>query len=382
MSIVTRLDEAFLRAEAQTAREIASRLPVKLVSDLRRWQFGSYGWTSPVNLLLTAAWYKWLFPQQDVCKIWAKDHLKRTIPGGFAIRSNDEAYTVPLVTKTSIAQGFCSPNSGMQGSRALEKMRGAGRIDRDTPIDQSVSFDMKLFQNILNDIDQCTSEQALDVFCLLLRIGIEIREKREAQSKSLLNSVVSGSASLEQIINFTRSVSDPQFVRIVAAYLALPVVSAMVGGSVLQGMGGAKTAADTQSKSPGDFWFETETGSVVGAEVKDKSKKIGFDILGAIEARKSNNATMTHYLAISAAASAVSEQNLIDPFWRRNIEKLRSKVGVNVICLSLDELAALFMLSSGSVSDLLERVTQQLTTTVDLKPETIPAWRQQFLNHA
>lgn len=382
MSTVTRLDEAFLRAEAETAGAIAGRLPINLVADLRKWQFGAYGWTSPVNLLLTAAWYKWLFPHQDVCKIWAKDHLKRTLPGGFAIRSNDEKYTVPLVTKTSIAQGFCSPNSGMQGSRALEKMRGAGRIDRDTPIDQSVSFDMKLFQNILNDIDQCTSEQALDVFCLLLRIGIEIKEKREAQSTSLLNSAVSGSASLGQIVNFTRSVSDPQFVRIVVAYLALPVVSAMVGGSLLQGMGGAKTAADTQSKSAGDFWFKTETGAVIGAEVKDRSKQIGFDILGAIEARKANNATMTHYLAISAAASAVSEQNLNDPFWRRNIEKLRSKIGVNVVCLSLDELAALFTLSSGSISDLLGQITEQLTTTIDLKPDTIPAWRQQFLSVA
>lgn len=379
MSIVPRLDEAFFRAEAQTTPALSGRLPGKLTSGLGKWKYGSYGWTSPVNLLLTAAWYKWLFPTQDICKIWARDHLNNTIPGGFAIRSNDEKYTVPLVTKTGIAQGFCSPNSGMQGSRALEKMRGAGRIDRDTPIGQSVSFDMKLFQNILNDINECTSDQALDVFCLLLRIGIDIKEKREAQLASLRSSSVSSSASLGKVINYTRSVSDPQLVRIVAAYLAQPVVSAAIDGSVLQGMSGAKTAADSQSKSPGDFWFQTSSGSIVGAEVKDKSKQIGFDILGAIEARKANNKNMTHYLAISAAASAVSEQNLNDPFWRRNIEMLRSSIGVNVICLSLDELAGLFTLASGSVNELLQQATIQLTSTIDLKPDTISAWRKQFL---
>ncbi|MDM7930895.1 hypothetical protein [Tabrizicola sp.] len=382
MSIESRLDEAYIRAESEAALAISARLPNALVGRLRKWRYGAYGWISPVNLLITAAWYKWLNPQQDVCKIWATDHKSKPIPGGFAIRSNDEGYTVPLVSKTRIAAGFCSPNSGMQGSRALEKMRGAGRIDRDTPIDQSVSFDMPLFQNILNDINQCSSDEALDVLCLLLRIGIEIREEREAQKALLLGASVTQSASIGDVLTFARSISDPQFVRIIAAFFAFPFVSTIFEDASLGGMDGAKTAADSQSKSPGDFWFATPSGQVIGAEVKDKSKQIGFEILQAIEARKANNPKMSHYLAISAAPSAVSEKNLADPFWRRNVESLRKQHGVNVICLSLDELAGLFVLSGGSMQDFLAQVTTQLTTTIDLKQDTIASWQEEFLVQA
>ena len=143
------LDSAFDEAVVLQEHQINAIIPEKLLARLQGWEYGKYGHTSTVNLMITASWYKWLFPEQDVCKIWSRDHKKKVIEGGYGIRSVDEKYTVPLVNKTRIAEGFCSPNSGMQGSRAIEKMRGSLRIGRNTPIEQAVSFDMNLYFSIL-----------------------------------------------------------------------------------------------------------------------------------------------------------------------------------------------------------------------------------------
>ena len=169
VGIEEKLDLIANNVEEESLEEIIENIPETLVSRINTWQFGSYGWTSPVNIMLTCAWYKWLNPLQDTCKIWAQDHQKNKIEGGFALRTLDEKYTVRIIAKLRIAKNFCSSNSGMQGTRAIEKMRGIGRIDRDTPLEQSVKFDMKLFQEILNDINECSSEEAKNVFKLLLK---------------------------------------------------------------------------------------------------------------------------------------------------------------------------------------------------------------------
>ena len=76
-----------------------SKLPPKLITEINQWQWGSYGWTSPTSLLVTAAWRKYLYPDVDCCKIWARDEKKAPIPGGYSIRSADEGVTIPLLAK-------------------------------------------------------------------------------------------------------------------------------------------------------------------------------------------------------------------------------------------------------------------------------------------
>ena len=303
------LDDAYESAKERTLKQISDCLPSTTVSSILKWKYGAYGWTSPVNLLLTAAWYKHVVPTQDVCRIWAADHNKKPIPGGYAIRTNDEKHTVPLVTKVGIASGFCSPNSGMQGSRAIEKMRGAGRIERSASIDQAVSFDMALFQTIINDINDCNADQAFDVLCLLIRIGLDIKEKREGALQQLATAASSTGKTVDDIVDFAQTISDPQFVRIIAATMVESFITTISTSYELHGMQGSKTAADAQSKAAGDFWFiNPSTDTLVGVEVKDKTKQIGFEILQAIENRKKNNPTMTHYIAVSAAP--VCRQNI------------------------------------------------------------------------
>ena len=147
------LDEAYVRVADAVAKEesVGSDLPTILKRNIDAWNFGGYGWTSPVNLLMTAAWVKHVDAPQDVCLIWARN-TEGPIPGGFSIRSMDEKFTVPLVNKYTIFNQFCSNNSGMQGSRALEKskLREAGtRIERDSELGQRVSFDIVLFQTLI-----------------------------------------------------------------------------------------------------------------------------------------------------------------------------------------------------------------------------------------
>jgi len=374
-NIPEKLDEAFADAESKSLAQIERNIPDAQLSSLRSWSFGSYGWTSPVNLLITAAWYKWRFPEQDVCKIWANDHSKKKIDGGFAIRSNDERYTVPLVTKTRITNGFCSPNSGMQGSRAIEKMRGQGRIDRNSPIEQAVSFDMSLFQNIINDIDDCSSEEAYQYLLYLLRVGIDIRDERIKKNSNLSKKTNEKDISLHVLLAFCEGISDPQFVKLLAIAFLEPLVFHFYKDLHTSGIEGSKTAADTQSKSPGDFWFsDLSKQPLIGVEAKDKSKNIGFEIIGAIENRKENNPTLTTYLAVTASKIAVRESVLKDKFWLQNITRIRDDLNLNIITMSFLDICSLLTFIKADHAAVLSRANELISKMDDLKKDTIDKW--------
>lgn len=374
-NIPVKLDEAFAAAEASSIEQLESQIAAKRLSNIKQWSFGSYGWTSPVNLFITAAWYKWLFPHQDVCKIWANDHSKKKITGGFAIRTNDEQFTVPLVTKTRIYGSFCSPNSGMQGSRAIEKMRGQGRIDRNTPIAQAVSFDMFLFQNILNDINDCSSEEAYYYLQYLLRLGIDKKNAKLIELGKLSKTTFAKQITLHDILSFSENISDPQFIKVLAVAFLEPLISKMGGGYKTQGISGSKTAADTQSKAPGDFWFIDEKGNpIIAVEVKDKTKNIGFEIIGAIENRKSNNPSLSQYFAVTGAKIAVKESVINDKCWVENLTRIRDDLGLNIITLNLVDLCSLLTLAQVNAASVVKRINEVISQMDDLKKDTIEKW--------
>ncbi|MET4695841.1 hypothetical protein [Endozoicomonas lisbonensis] len=368
------LDSALADSEAM-AKKTQNLVPTAIYENINKWNFGGYGWTSPVNLFLTAAWYKWLNPEQDVCRIWSQHHDKTRIEGGFAIRSNDENYTVPLVNKARIAQGFCSPNSGMQGSRAIEKMRSAERINRNEAIEQSVKFDMALFQNIMNDINDCSSDEAHQCFCYLLSIGLKIRKGRETEQNKLLSLSGKSGKSFTDLLKFADDISDPQFIKLLVVSLMTPFVLNTHKSLILEGVEGHKTAADSQSKAPGDFWFNNQDGvAEVGVEVKDKTKTIGFEILGAIENRKKNNSGMKYYFAVSAAKIAVKEYVAKDRLWAEYINRLRDDFDIAVLPLSVYDLVALASFNGASVTDVMSDLNKHLVTAIDLKKETLKQW--------
>ncbi len=50
-------------------------IPTELLSNLKKWKWGSYGWVSPASLMFTATWRKYYYPSVDCCMIWSKMKL-------------------------------------------------------------------------------------------------------------------------------------------------------------------------------------------------------------------------------------------------------------------------------------------------------------------
>ena len=160
----------------QTTQETfeQAEMPQALRSNLDKWHWGSYGWVSPASLIFTATWRKYFYPHQDCCKIWAKDETNHPIEGGYSIRSEDESITIPLLA-----------NSGMQGSRAIEKMRNLKRLNTN-------------FDNAQRTI---------------ILIAKNIRKKRLDANAALRQ----GTADTFSLLDFLNKTADPELTKCVAA---------------------------------------------------------------------------------------------------------------------------------------------------------------------
>jgi len=353
-------------------------IPADLKERIDSWEYGKYGWTSPVNLMVTACWVKWLQPQQDVCKIWSKDPNDDSIAGGFSIRSYEERITVPLVSKHRIYNNFCSSNGGMQGSRAIEKARGAGRLNRNTDLEQRVLFDLPLFLNIMNDINELNSpHMAKATFQYFLEIAFRIRSENETELKKLSATQVRSGPSRKYVEKGISEIKDPQFVKMVVAAVLeiLRSHSEMYKSGVLKGVEGAKTGADARSREPGDLWIEVNESPVFACEVKDASKNLGFAILAAIETRLANNDGIETYYFVTAAEQAVDEQATKDPDWFSRIAEIQEKKGCSVLPLSLRELLTIAATLQPLDERLLRTISEFLSVAQDLKNDTIKKWQ-------
>lgn len=354
--------------------EIMKFLPESLSKNFSKWQFGRYGWLSPVNLFITASWYKHLHPEQDVCKIWSKDHKGNKIDGGFSIRTNDERYTVKLVSKLNIYDGYCSPNSGMQGARLIEKMRGIARIERDVALEQNVRFDIGLFQNILNDINECSAEQAKFAFLYLIKLGLISKESKESHLEELKSNRANVSMLSRQA--FLRDTKDPQFSKV---YAATTIQSFLESQNLFYAIGGisdSQSSSDSLSGSAGDLWYFDTNGDIrVGVEVKDRSKKLGFDVLSAIEIRLKNNPSIDHYIVIGESISFFNSSDIKSKYWEKVIGRIESENDCSIHFLTVEQLEGLISLS-GKEKDITVRINELLTSTPNIKKETLSEWTQ------
>ena len=348
------------------------------------WQFGAYGWTSPVNILMTAAWFKWIYPRQDVCKIWSNNKLGK-IDGGFSIRNYDETFTVRFVTKFQIYNQFCSPNSGMQGTRALEKSRDHGRIGRDTNLGQRVLFDIELFKNILNDIEDSTPEEARNIFKYFVEKGILIKQRIIKEIENIPSPNLQGSKKIKDVIfSAVYSFKDPQFVRVVVASLIEILIDGVkkFDGCALAGLGGAQTAADARARTPGDLWINNRDGKAfVGCEIKDETKPFGFDVLAAIQDRLDNNKTLQYYLGVTAAHETIKQTDRQDKEWYRFLARYKSQ-GLSVYFFNLDEFYNYVELFCDIDISIIDSITRILANTRDLKVNTVNNWTELLLKFA
>ena len=373
---VARAAEESVRAYS-LKKTFAGFIPKSLRARIDSWQFGHYGWTSPVNLMITACWIKWLYPSQDICKIWAKDAQNKPIPGSYSIRSFDERITVPLVSKLGVYYNFCSNNSGMQGTRAIEKTRVATRLNRNTKLDQRVLFDLSLFVNIMNDINDLRPNLAFRAFQYFIEIGCRKAGERKLKLEELKSQAYSKEGDIARaILTSLQEIKDPQFVKIIGVTLTskLACYSNLFKGGQLFGAEGTKTGANARSKEPGDIWLEIKGEPILAVEVKDASKQFGFEILSAVEDRYNNNRHLAFYILLTAAESAVPEKVLSDKAWQTNIERLR-RLGLKIHLTTFRNLLVLLSILGPIDASYIEAVNAYLSTSPDLKLNTLTQWK-------
>ena len=249
-----------------------SETPLQLRQRLDRWSWGTIGWTSPTNLIVTAAWRKAFYPEEDCCKIWARDALNNPISGGYSIRTADETVTVPIFSKYSLSTGFCSSNSGMQGSRAIEKSRGFGRINRGITLDQRTVFDFTLFANILNDINELSKSQAHSALSYIIDIAYRCKEQRTKSDKALIDNTPP-----IDLIEFFIKVKDPEFIKCVTA--ACFAALYLDAGFEITGVADHKTASDGRAAKAGDLTVSRDGIAIIAIEVKDQSRRLDWQNL-------------------------------------------------------------------------------------------------------
>ena len=223
-----------------------SKMPTHLLNDLEQWKWGSYGWISPASLIVTATWVKHFIPLQDCCKIWARDETNDPIKGGYSIRSVDEKITIPLFSKHDLCTGFCSDNSGMQGSRAIEKMRTLKRLNANFSQNQRTVFDLNLFASILNKVNSLNGDQSLEVLRYLICKAKKFRSDRKLMDSSIMNIDVN-----IDVLGVLNEISDPELVKCVAA-ACLQVIYDSKKFS-LEGVTDFKTATDARADKAGDL---------------------------------------------------------------------------------------------------------------------------------
>jgi hypothetical protein len=374
------LDDAFLEIDEKVrlGESLSNDIPVEVLRRIDSWKYGEYGWESPVNLLVTESWYKWLNPRQDICIIWAKAGEKK-IPGGFSIRTQDEKYTVPFVNKFNIYKNFCSRNSGMQGSRALEKnnLRSSGtRIERNSNLGQAVKFDIDLFKNILNDINDGGKQGAENIFKYILEIAIKRKKAISSKLESMLDRSKLKKGFNENILfEALEQIQDPQFVRsVVACFLkSLTRNTKKFANSQVENLTGSKTGADARSGTPGDLWIKQNDLIIFGCEVKDSSKKFGFDILSAVEERIVGFPDLRDYLLITGSHRSVDPETESDPQWEVKLEAIRQS-GCRVHLFTINEFIKFLCLTSSADENLIAEISKILAVTLDLKVNTIQNW--------
>ena len=361
--IEQKLEQSLVKAKARVA---AGR---KMVAPGRfgQWKWGEYGWISPVNLFLAASAVKLACPAQDVCRIWSRDGDGKKIPHSYSIRTIDERVVVPFVAKHNIASNFCSANSGMQGSRAIEKSRGATRIPRDWSGDQKTSFDLALFSNLMNDINNSSPEEVEEILVYLLEVAESRLRAREKSKLRLSESLgVGGTRSL--VLAAVSEIKDPEFVKCVAAALMKHIFGARFG-MVVDGVESAKTAADARDGKVGDFWLQSEQGSMMACEVKDSSRALDWQAIRTASDRLLSHQGLDSYVFITAR-----RQPFADGVCRSlNTSGLADIEGQDKISfLSVFDLLPL--VPECTATELIDEISEMLQRATSLKSDTLTKW--------
>ncbi len=345
-------------------------LPKRLLAYLSMWKWGKYGWVSPASLMYTAAWRKYYYPDIDCCKIWASDENNKPIPGGYSIRSEDESISIPLLAKHDLCEGFCSPNSGMQGSRAIEKMRTLKRLDNDFDSAQRTLFDLKLFANIMNEINDLQSPELLELLKYFICTAKEIKAHRDEVNLTLNQE----SAALFGVLDFLAEVHDPELTKCVVA-ACMQVIFDKHGISI-SGVDDYKTAADARAGKPGDLTVEKDGNPLLAIEVKDKTQKIDWNNIERAKRIITAHPELKGFVFVLESRDAATN-HLINEMVTSS--QLATGEGKIISIMSLFSLYQL-VLPIESENAIINITSKFITMAPAIKPETKEKWLEKIVN--
>lgn len=349
----------------QTSVVNLAAIPIGLKRRLDQWKWGETGWLSPANLIVTAAWRKAFHPEQDCCRIWARDSQNKPIPGGYSIRTSDEQVTVPIFSKHDLCTGFCSANSGMQGTRAIEKSRGIGRINRNIVLQQRTVFDTQLFADILNDLNDLSEDASIEALKYLIAIAKRARRDRERADL-----ILQGVPPKINLLGFSSEAKDPEFVKCIAA-ACLDALYADLGFH-LDGVGDFKTASDRRAEKAGDLTLTRRGESVIAVEVKDQSRLLDWQNLNSARETFRRFPNLSAFYFILEARSAAHDPIVVDMARQVSAE---SGSFFPITFLSLQDLFGLAAPVKGD-DYIVKRTAYYVTKAPSIKPSTKQLWVQ------
>lgn len=360
MSIRSELDQII----QETTQYDQAIIPSSLLADLGKWRWGSYGWVSPASLMFTAAWRKYYYPDVDCCKIWASDENNKPIPGGYSIRSEDESISIPLLAKYDLCEGFCSPNSGMQGSRAIEKMRTLKRLDRDFDNAQRTLFDLKLFASIMNQINELNHDQLLELIRFFICTAKNIKEKRIATNEAL----VSGAKNAFDLLSVLGETPDPEFTKcVVAACLQVIFEKHNI---TISGVDDYKTAADARARKPGDLTVERDGEPLLAVEVKDKTQHIDWQNIERAKRVIASHPELKGFVFVLESRDAATNSLINEMVKSAQLATADGKL------ISIMSLFSLYQIAAPIVTEeeMISITSRFLAAAPAVKPETKTIW--------
>lgn len=342
------------------------QVPAHLRSRLDRWKWGKMGWTSPANLIITATWRKAFYPKFDCCKIWARDDLNKAIPNSYSIRTADETVTVPVFSKYDLCTGFCSSNSGMQGTRAIEKSRGIGRINRDLNLGQRTIFDAQLFAEILNDINDLEQPTALETLKYLIAIAYASKQQRNAN-----DTVLQTSPPRINLLEFSSIAKDPEFAKCVTA-ACLDALYCDLGFQI-EGVEAFKTASDGNAEKAGDLSITRNGKEIVAVEVKDRTRSLDWNNVNGARLIIRKFPQLEGFFFVLESRSAAHEPIIAEMAAETSAE---SAAPIPVSFISLPDLIGLAAPIKG-YDYLIEQTAHYVTVAPSIKPATKTLWASQ-----
>ncbi|MDR2132938.1 MAG: hypothetical protein LBP30_06280 [Clostridiales Family XIII bacterium] len=235
------------------------------------------------------------------------------------MRGADEGISIPLLAKHDLCSGFCSDNSGMQGSRAVEKMRSLKRLDADFDTAQRTVFDLKLFA------------------------AIDVRK-------------------------FLADTADPELTKCVVA-ACLDVIFAP-HGCMLAGVEDYKTAADARARKPGDLCVVYNGEPRIAVEVKDKTQTIDWNNIERAKKIIDANGAVRDFVFVLERKQSISHPIIAEMFSAPKFDKDPYN-RISIVSFQDMYLLALSIADSDAIA---AKTSEFIALAPAIKPETKDRW--------